>query len=71
MLPIQGDDVELNELVRNSYWVIVGLGLFALNAFAQALIKLAKRKLKRGTLLRRIVLLDEANDPDEVIPKDR
>ncbi len=63
--------MDLNELVHQFYWVIVGLVLFAINALAESLKRLAKNKLKRGTLLRRIVLLDEANDPDEVIPKDR
>jgi hypothetical protein len=61
--------MELNEVVDYLYWPIVGLGLFALNALAESLKNLAKRKLKRGTLMRRIVLLDEANDPDEIIPR--
>lgn len=63
--------MDLNELVHQSYWVIVGLALFAINALAESLKRLAKNKLKRGTILRKIVLLDEADDPDEVIPKDR
>lgn len=63
--------MEFNELMKYLHWPLIGLAVYGIHSFERSLTSLAKRKLKRGTLLRRIILLDEANDPDEVIPRER
>lgn len=63
--------MEFNELMKYLHWPIIGVGLYALYLLERGLTNLAKRKLKRGTLLRRIILVTEADTPDEVIPKKR
>jgi hypothetical protein len=45
-------------------WGVAFATLALLQAFQEGLIKLAKRYLPRGSLIRRIVLLSRANEPD-------
>lgn len=63
--------MDFNELLKYLHWPLIGLGLYGLNSLERGLTNLAKRKLKRGTLLRKIILVTEADDPDEVITKNR
>ena len=56
--------MELADYREYIYWPLVFLCVAMLHKLDSGLVWLAKRHLPRGTLIRRIVLLSRANEPD-------
>jgi hypothetical protein len=53
-----------DQIIPHLNWVAMAVTLALIQGFERWLTGLAKRHLPRGSLIRRIVLLSRANEPD-------